>query len=402
MSLLQDIVLGERKQSTGGWQTGQFKPLLPGVLTSPLTYSHLNFSFLHLFPDFDKLRKGADVTAFVMRRNLYFTSNSLDKWPSLSISELFSDLEDLILEELPEHLCIQALTSVFSETTRLLNCELTKCSLKRVDPSIFKWTKLQHLNLSRNNLHRLPKELFTSLPNLVQLNVSQNNIKKLSKRILLLKELTSINLSCNPIGYFPKELVNLPMLREIYLWNCNILYLPEELFNIDIGNEILSPRGDPNTIEWIKLDIHSNQITSFPLSWCTLVKLEYLDISCNNISYLPASFGYLRSLTYLNVRANHLILLPPALARIQMQLKYLFICQNKFSIPPPSFIGPTLNYYAGILPGQYHDPWILQSITRCLTFRQWNSPELIAIGHSVSGELFRRHIDKAMGDCGGN
>ncbi|GAG01679.1 unnamed protein product, partial [marine sediment metagenome] len=114
--------------------------------------------------------------------------------------------------------------------------ELTILKRKlNLENDIYELYKLRHLNLERNEIKELSKEI-GNLTNLQQLYLSYNKIKKLPKEIGNLINLESLGLSNNQIKEIPKEIGNLSELRKLYLYNNNnqIKEIPKEI--IDLPN----------------------------------------------------------------------------------------------------------------------------------------------------------------------
>jgi hypothetical protein len=204
-----------------------------------------------------------------------------------------------------------------------------------------------------------------------------------------------LHLSCNPLVQLPEAIGSLRALEELHCWSCDIESLSDDFFS----DSQLKLVGSPSLSNLRTLDLHGNHLTILPSSWCSALKgLTALDLSSNCFQYLPASIECMSNLIHLNLRRNRLLLIPPTLARLRKYLQSFYISQNPLCTPPSTFRGATLAYYHGLLPGEYYDLWFLRSISQCLASKRWDSIEMEAIGTSISPELLRRHIGKAILD----
>ena len=77
-------------------------------------------------------------------------------------------------------------------------------------------TNLQELDLSQNNLPRVPDALY-SLLNLRRLNLSDNQITELSTAIELWTKLETLNICRNKLSAIPASLCKIVTLRRLYL-----------------------------------------------------------------------------------------------------------------------------------------------------------------------------------------
>lgn len=129
--------------------------------------------------------------------------------------------------------------------------DLQKNRLKEVT-GIFHWSNLTELNLCRNELVELPKEI-GELQQLVRLYMNQNNIKSIPENIFpSLKKLQFLKMSTNKLSQLPSDmnqcesliylnlsknclkdvqpLVGLGRLSELYVDNNRLTELPHALF----------------------------------------------------------------------------------------------------------------------------------------------------------------------------
>lgn len=82
--------------------------------------------------------------------------------------------------------------------------------------------------------------------------------------------------------------------------------LPEEVF----------PRDEDRLLALVKLNLHSQNLSSVPSEICLLQNLEELYLSYNNISCLPQEIGELKNLKVLWVIGNKLKSLPDEIKQL--------------------------------------------------------------------------------------
>lgn len=154
----------------------------------------------------------------------------------------------------------------------LENLNLTECQIPVKDLNDPKFGRhLQSLSLAHNMFETIPKSLVYCLPNLRSMNLSHCFIYKLPKRWNL-PMLKRLNLSHNLLIDFPEETMLLGLLEL------------EEL-NLS-GNKLAKVNISANTKIMTKLrrlDLSSNELTSFPTDLNRFKALKYVDIKCNNI-----------------------------------------------------------------------------------------------------------------------
>ncbi|XP_023678093.1 transforming growth factor beta activator LRRC33-like [Paramormyrops kingsleyae] len=162
---------------------------------------------------------------------------------------------------------------------------------------------LRHVNLSHNDLQRLPPMLFLHLPVLTVVDLSQNKVA-----ICSLEEQDAEAEYSDCVVWR-----SISSLRQLYLRDCGLGWVPAGAFDgtplmvlelsgnrgVVIGQESMT--GITQTLQHLGLgstNLHNLDFTQF-------VKLYSLNISGNSISYLPDSILSL-SLRRLDLRENHL------------------------------------------------------------------------------------------------
>ena len=146
-----------------------------------------------------------------------------------------SSLRDIVIKDSP-------LVHVFEEDANdtTINCTVLPFRWPLV-ASIGKFSKVDLLHLKGNNLKLLPKA-FYYFGNITVLDVSYNEIDKLPIDVFCgLTKLISLTLSYNRIEYLPKGVFShVISLRSLHLNNNNIMTLDEGIFSPLINLKILS------------------------------------------------------------------------------------------------------------------------------------------------------------------
>ncbi|OBA20188.1 hypothetical protein METBIDRAFT_42982 [Metschnikowia bicuspidata var. bicuspidata NRRL YB-4993] len=88
---------------------------------------------------------------------------------------------------------------------------LTNNLIKVLNPSLFKFTKLNVLSLRRNQIRYLPNSI-GKLQDLTDLNISMNNLRYLPPQILNLPNLSTLGAGPNPYLEIPEDAIEVPSL----------------------------------------------------------------------------------------------------------------------------------------------------------------------------------------------
>lgn len=182
---------------------------------------------------------------------------------------------------------------------------------------------LRLLDLSRNNIDRLPPGQLSGLSRLQKLYLQGNALTHLADRALEgLVALNIIKLSDNRLVSLPPELfTDTRDLREMYLQNNSINVLAPGLFS--------------ELTQLLVLDLSHNELTADWINAATfagLVRLIVLDISHNRISKLEQSvFRDLYSLQILRLNDNFIETLPENTFSALYNLHTLIISNNKIT-----------------------------------------------------------------------
>ncbi|XP_018596595.1 transforming growth factor beta activator LRRC33 [Scleropages formosus] len=179
--------------------------------------------------------------------------------------------------------------------------------LKASETSMNKLSSLTHLNLSFNDLQRLPSKFFASLPALTMVDLSYNRVGICSLEV----EDTAAEYS-DCVGWR-----NTFSLKQLHLAGCSLCFLPPSAFE---GSPLthLELSDNPGLL------IGEDALTSLSR---TLQHLGLGNTGVSNFDFTP--FHYLRSL---NFSGNSLVELPVSL--LTLDLRWLDLSNNKLTTIP--------------------------------------------------------------------
>ncbi|KAI4458688.1 slit [Holotrichia oblita] len=182
---------------------------------------------------------------------------------------------------------------------------------------------LRILDLSRNNIDRLPPGQFSGLARLQKLYLQGNGLTHLADRAFEgLRTLNILKLSDNRLVSLPLELFSDNLeITEMYLRNNSINVLAPGLFR--------------NVSQLLVLDLSHNELTEDwinAMTFANLVRLVVLDASFNRISKLEQTmFSDLFSLQILKLNDNFLESIPEYTFSELANLHTLIVSNNKLS-----------------------------------------------------------------------
>ncbi|XP_044869425.1 leucine-rich repeat-containing protein 63 isoform X2 [Mauremys mutica] len=121
----------------------------------------------------------------------------------------------------------------------------------------------------------------------------------------LVDTLVYLNLSFNDLHFFPREVYNIKNLEVLKLRNNPIKEIPDDVHRL-------------KTLRILNMSF--NLLSVLPTGLFLLPYLSYLDVSFNDISVIPHEIRNLRALEYLNVEGNQLCALPCEVLRLPLKL----------------------------------------------------------------------------------
>lgn len=342
----------------------------------------------------------------VRTHNTDWSAMTLDVSPNAFTEEL-RQLERLDLGEnnmwiLPEGvLCPLYALEVLNLTRNRLR-EVTSFRFSS-NPSERCGANIRILDLSRNNIDRLPPSQFSGLGRLQKLYLQGNGLTNLADRAL--EGLTSLNiikLSDNRLVSLPPELFSDTRdVREMYLQNNSINVLAPGLFS--------------ELTQLLVLDLSRNELTADWINTATfagLVRLVVLDISYNRISKLEQSvFRDLYSLQILRLNDNLIETVPENTFSALYNLHTLIISSNKITkIESDTFHG--LSVLTLLSVDNNKISWIHQeALKNCSSLQDLhlNGNKLLRVPEVLSNvpllktlDLGENHIDTVTEETFGN
>ena len=330
MNKLSRVVLGDQLKCLEVLDLSfNFLEEIPDMSVALPSLRNLNASYnkLRLFPRLPVAIKNVnvsnneiselprDLASYELLQTLEIDNNRIKSLPVLPESLVLITAIGNEIETAEECYVPQLAKAMFMSNKMSMNPPFKDCvfedgyfnknRLTRIDISYFVHT-IQRLNLSQNNLTRVPGQLF-ELPKLVYLNLFGNNLKSLPSEVAN-SSLLYLNISHNPISDLdfglPKSLLS------FWCGHCHLKALPTDfgsesalIYFIACGNELesvpLLPHTEilmlsgnrlksvPPASEFLKvLDLSCNEIDSFPKDY-SAPKLIELDLSFNKLTKIP-------------------------------------------------------------------------------------------------------------------
>lgn len=248
----------------------------------------------------------------------YFPQRFLQKMPHLYWLRMRSNcLESLNLtEELPV-----TVYELDMSNNRLAELQTHSSSVSELN-------NLTHLNLSLNNIQKLPPRVFTTFPSLSIVDLSYNSIDLCQPEELL-------NSNSLPCALWK----NLSTLKQLHISGCNLNIIPPLTFDgtplthlelsnnpdLQIGQDSLS--GLSGTLQ--HLGLSNTGLQDFNFS--PFKQLKFVNISKNLISSLPKSLMTL-NLKLLDLRDNMLSTIHPEHATaLAERVQIVYINGNNFN-----------------------------------------------------------------------
>ncbi|GAB3949124.1 hypothetical protein GCM10028805_24980 [Spirosoma harenae] len=217
--------------------------------------------------------------------------------------------------------------------------------LTSVPEIVYRFPKLEELDLSNNALHELPARLTADIPTLKRLSVLRNVIPNDSVFITRNKHLRSLNLQGNKLTQIPVSVRQNRRLESLWMGNNKLNDLADadvktlrrmrRLTDLNLYNAGLTKL--PATIGKLKhvkvLDLYYNKFIQLPPQLGRMKRLEQLAVAHNELRGLPVSLTKLRRLQVLYAHHNHLSQLPDEFKRFQ-NLRVLDLGYNWYGIAP--------------------------------------------------------------------
>ncbi|XP_018328501.1 leucine-rich repeat and calponin homology domain-containing protein 1 isoform X2 [Agrilus planipennis] len=201
-------------------------------------------------------------------------------YPKYNLSDtVVADLSKNRFSELPEEV------TTFSFLERL---QCYHNAIKYIPDTVSSLQSLNYLDLSRNQLTALPREL-CQLPIQILL-VSNNRLTCLPDEIHRMSQLTELDASCNQLTHLPPRMGELRSLKSFVLHNNYLLCVPLEITYLNL----------------VRLDLRANRIGTLPVEMLNMVALIDLSVEDNPLTSPPASLcrrGRVHIFKYLETEA---------------------------------------------------------------------------------------------------
>ncbi len=187
-------------------------------------------------------------------------------------------------------------------------------NLSHIPHTIYTSKNLTSICLQSNQIDTLEwKEISI---NLVSLDLRDCALKNISESIRFLPNLQDLNLERNNLVTLPKQLAQLHELKRLFCSNNELKTLPE-IFSTSL----------------VELHLNHNRLDHLPERLDLLQDLKILCASHNKLCSIPSSIICLKKLKTLNLRQNRLQELPQKLGRLQLTQLFLSNNEIKFLPP---------------------------------------------------------------------
>lgn len=241
------------------------------------------------------------------------------------------DLSDNELAKLPEGLKnLKQLATLVLSGNKLEELPRIVCQLKT----------LTTLDVAYNTISKLPESI-SNLDKLTTLNLSYNELEEIPRNLCQLKKLTTLDITSNPIKRTANEITNLRLLTTLRMAGTTLRELPsflcqlKRLVNLDVSRNEISRL--PETLSGLSqlqtLNLSTNKLEELPKSLFVLKRLTTLDISWNSLKKIPKNIEQLHQLITLRLEGNNLFEVPEALGQLE-NLTTLDVSHNRLVTLP--------------------------------------------------------------------
>ena len=190
--------------------------------------------------------------------------------------------------------------------------------------------------------NKLPDLIFT-LNNLKHLDLSKNQLTSIPDSIIQITKLKSLNLKENQLTSIPDSISKLTHLNLLNLRDNQLTSIPDSisklthlnLLNLKENQLTSIPDSISKLIHLNLLDLSENQLTSIPDSISKLTNLKELDLNFNQLTSIPNSISKLTHLNFLYLSSNELISIPDSISKLT-HLKELYLSSNQLTSIPDS------------------------------------------------------------------
>jgi Leucine-rich repeat (LRR) protein len=222
-------------------------------------------------------------------------------------------------------------TQALGLLTNLVELSVEGCKIKAWQ-WLEKLDSLETINMARNELPSLPKEL-ASMTGLRSLSLKQNKLKTIEEALFSLYSLSNLDLSNNQISKLDYRIFSKFPLHKLSLRSNKISQFDPVSFKAATG-------GRP-CIVW-ELNMASNALTAFKVEKDMFSRLSDLDISKNKITELDDGIFRFTGVKNLSASNNQITSIPPSIAGKFMQK--LSLDKNQIKELPEHFSTTRVEY----------------------------------------------------------
>ncbi|KFK40840.1 hypothetical protein AALP_AA2G048500 [Arabis alpina] len=226
----------------------------------------------------------------------------------------------------------------------LKTLDLSGMSLASLSSSSINLASISKLDLSNNNIQKVPESLVARMLNLWALDLHSNQLKTIPNSIGCLSKLKFLNVSGNYLKFLPKTIEDCRSLEELNANFNELTRLPDaigfELTNltklsVNSNKLVVLPNSVSHLTSLRVLDARLNCLGSLPEDLENLVNLQVLNVSQNfqHLTALPYSVGLLISLVELDVSYNGIVVLPDSIGCLR-RIQKLSVEGNPLVSPP--------------------------------------------------------------------
>lgn len=212
--------------------------------------------------------------------------------------------------------------------------------------SRFKFPKIKSVKFIRirgGELERFPKHV-RKLKSLVELDLAKNKIKSNPKWLFKFDSLKELKLDENPVDLLSFKYQRFPENLEILKLNkCGLKLVPKEVYSLDVvelqfrENSIETiPDGISKMANLRKISFYKNQLIDLPSDFYEIDGMESLDLYYNNLKSIKPEIANFDSLKILYLSHNDLYEVPKEIGEMT-QLDEFYLHHNHLSSIPDSF-----------------------------------------------------------------
>ncbi|KAK8842051.1 hypothetical protein M9Y10_026273 [Tritrichomonas musculus] len=339
---IQTIPEGMKEIILLNFTKNKMGPQIPSQIAKQIiTYTKLKTFYLsnNQLKELNKILQNPSVESMFLSQNRFeeFPKNFFDKFPL--IRTLYFDCN-----------FIESFSNLQSDTLTSLSLSLNY--IKTLDCPNLTFSGLHTLDLSKNEIQKIPKDFSKSFPKLSSLNLNFNLISEVEEDDAFPKTLKELKLSYNLIEKVPNSVTSLPVLTYLTIDNNQLKHLPklpESIINLDASFNSIETIEEQNLPNLRDFWLNDNKLTKFP----TEVKAEKsdsfilhhnmivdfditslsrsistIDISFNKIEKIPKElFENFTNLQNFTAYSNMISEIPAEIAKSE-QLYFLNISDN--------------------------------------------------------------------------